>query len=79
MEGSETESCHPPPVEVPIVKFNDWNTLRMRAALRARPDLMVLEANWFHYTREGNSQQAGRLYELFEFMDYNDWPGVMGR
>ena len=54
----------------------------MRAALRARQDLMVLEASWFHYTREGNSQQAGRLYELmeemFQFMDYSDWPGVMG-
>ena len=68
MDGSETESWHPPPAEIPVVKFNHWNTLRSRAALRARQDLMVLEASWFHYTREGNSRQAGRLYELMEEM-----------
>ena len=26
MEGSKTESWHPPPVEIPAVKFNHWNT-----------------------------------------------------
>ena len=73
MDGSKTESWHPPPVEIPVVKFNHWNTLRSRAALRARQDLMVLEVSWFHYTREGDSRQAGRLYELmgemYEYMD----------
>ena len=82
MDGSETESWHPPPVEIPVVKFNHWNRLRSRAALRARQDLMVLEASWFHYTREGDSRRAGRLYELmeemFEFLDYDEFPGVVG-
>ena len=41
MEGSETESWHPPPVEISVMRFHHWNALRMRGAFRARQDMTM--------------------------------------
>ena len=68
------DSWEPSPVQLAPLEFEFYNWTRTRAALRAREDLISVEANWHHYVRSGNSEAAGKLYEtrqeFFPFPDY---------
>ena len=62
------------PVQLTALEFEFYNRMRTGAALRAREDLISVEASWRHYVRNGDSYKAGQLYEvmqdLFPFLEY---------
>ncbi|CAK9012402.1 unnamed protein product, partial [Durusdinium trenchii] len=56
----------PESIRIPDAQFENYNRAYNRADLRAREELLKMEANWFHGHRNGNRSLMSEMYDMRE-------------